>query len=106
MIEGIIIIIISLVVLFGAISTLRKLNKIEVNGEKTQGVIFDNETTNTTIEDATVTYPLVRFTTSNQEWITQKSSVSIIPGSYKKGDKVVIVYDRSSPTNFFIKSSS
>lgn len=106
MIEGIALVLISLFVLFAAIATMNKIKRIKAIGQKTEGIIFDKEASNTTVGDTTITYPIVRFLTLNKEWITQKSSVSIIPGFYKKGEKVTVVYNPSTPTDFFIQSSN
>jgi cell shape-determining protein MreD len=104
MIPAIALIILSFVVILIAIITLTKYKKISATGIEAEGVIFDMESSSTS-SDATVTYPIIRFLTEKNEWITQKASVSIIPGSYKKGQTITVVYLKDNPTAFFIKSN-
>ena len=104
MIQVILLIALALIVILFAIITWRKYKNISATGTEAEGIIFDMESS-TTANDATVTYPIVRFLTDKNEWITQKASVSLIPGSYKKGQPVTIVYLKDKPTEFFIKSN-
>ncbi len=103
MIQGVVLIILSLAVILIAIIALSKYKKISAIGIEADGIIFDIESSPTT-GDSTITFPIVRFVTERNEWITQKASVSIIPYSYKKGQPVTIVYLKDKPTDFFIKS--
>ena len=48
-------------------------------------------------------YPVVKFLTPENEWITKPSKLSVIPGIYKKGKEVNIKYEINHPNNFFIK---
>lgn len=104
MLQVIILIIVSLVVILVAIINLGKYKKIAATGIQAEGIIFDIESSTTTNNTA-VTYPIVRFLTEQNEWITQKASVSLVPGSYKKGQPVTVVYLKDKPTEFFIKSN-
>lgn len=104
MIQGVLLIIISLAVIVIAIIALSKYKKISTNGIEADAIIFDIESSPTN-GDTTVTFPIVRFVTEKNEWITQKASVSIIPYSYKKGQSVVVVYSKDKPSDFFIKSN-
>ena len=103
MIQGVVLIILSLAVILIAINALLKYKKISAIGIEVDGIIFDIESSPTT-GDSTITFPIVRFVTEKNEWITQKASVSIIPYSYKKGQTVIVVYCKDKPTDFFIKS--
>ncbi len=104
MIQGVLLIIISLAVIVIAIIALSKYTKISTNGIEADAIIFDIEFSPTN-GDTTITFPIVRFVTEKNEWITQKASVSIIPYSYKKGQSVVVVYSKDKPSDFFIKSN-
>lgn len=105
MIEGIAVIILAVALLSVSIYMLRQYDQIEKNGLETEGVVFDMDSSNIS-DTATSIYPIVRFLTADQQWITQKSSVSLIPGSYKRGQKVTVIYHSDKPSAFFIKSNS
>ncbi len=105
MIEAIITIIIAVALLYVSVSTLQRYNQIAKNGQETEGVVFDINSSDN-LDTATINYPVVRFTTVNQQWITDKSPVSIIPGSYKKGQKITVIYRIENPSDFFIKSNN
>lgn len=76
----------------------KRMNKTFTNGYTTEGIIFDFD------QENNYNYPIVRFTTLQQEWITQKSKVSYFSGLLKKGQVVKIVYDPHSPEDFYIDS--
>ena len=82
MIQGVLLIILSVAVIFIAIIALSKYKKISAKGIEAEGVIFDIESSPTT-GDSTIIFPIVRFVTEKNEWITQKASVGIIFYSYK-----------------------
>ncbi|MEN9350635.1 MAG: hypothetical protein RL372_1613 [Bacteroidota bacterium] len=104
MIQGVLLIILSLAVILIAIIVFSKYKKISTNGIEADAIIFDIESSPTN-GDTTITFPIVRFVTEKNEWVTQKASVSIIPYSYKKGQSVVVVYSKDKPSDFFIKSN-
>lgn len=104
MIQGVLLIILSLAVILIAIIVFSKYKKISTNGIEADAIIFDIESSPTN-GDTTITFPIVRFVTEKNEWVTQKASVSIIPYSYKKGQNVVVVYSKDKPSDFFIKSN-
>lgn len=105
MIEGIVLIIIAIALLYVSIFTLQRYDRIVKNGQETEGVIFDISSSDN-LDTATISYPVVRFLTETQQWVTEKSPVSIIPGSYKKGQKITIIYCIEKPSDFFIKSNN
>lgn len=104
MIQAIVLIILSIVVIAFAIIAWGKYKKISAAGVEAEGIIFDTESSSDA-NDSTITYPIVRFLTQTNEWITQKASISILPGSYKKGQKITVVYLKDKPTDFFIRSN-
>ncbi|MCG2618195.1 DUF3592 domain-containing protein [Terrimonas sp. NA20] len=104
MIENIIPLIIGLVFLFIAIKTLRKHNKLKKTGITTEGVVYD------VLKEAdssfNFSYPIIRFTTLTQEWITETANIGTLPGFYKKGQKVTVIYDQNSPKEFTLDSKT
>ena len=104
MIQALALIILAITVIVIAIFTLNKYKKISATGVESEGIVFEIESSTTSINTTTLTYPIVRFLTRKNEWITQKASVSIVPSTYKKGQKIKVVYLEDKPTEFFIKS--
>lgn len=105
MIESITLIVIAIALFYVGISTLQRYNRIIKNGHETEGVIFDISSSDN-LDTATINYPVVRFLTETQQWVTEKSPVSIIPRGYKKGQKVTVIYSVEKPSDFFIKSNN
>lgn len=104
MIQALVLIALAITVIVIAIITLNKYKKISATGVEAEGIVFEVESSSSSVNTTTLTYPIVRFLTSKNEWITQKASVSIVPGTYKKGQKITVVYLEDKPTEFFIKS--
>jgi len=79
-----------------------KIKRIIKNGTKTTGIIFKNELEHLG-QDAEFYSPIVRFISSNGEWITQKcGDISTYLALYKEGDSVEIIYENDNPKNFII----
>jgi hypothetical protein len=97
-------IIVSVALLIDAYSFKRKIRKVLIKGIETEGIIFDIVEASTLNSQAR--YPIVRFVTEKLEWVTTEYNVSVTLGNYKKGQKVIIVYNPSSPAEFVIKSST
>jgi hypothetical protein len=98
MIETLILISLGLLLIIISFIALKRMNKTFTNGFTTEGIISHFDRKNN------YNYPVVRFTTLKQEWITQKSSLSYFPGLLKKGETVKVVYDPHDPGNFYIDS--
>ncbi|MBP7345360.1 MAG: hypothetical protein KA952_02375 [Sediminibacterium sp.] len=90
MIQALALIILAITVIVIAIFTLNKYKKISAIGVEAEGIIFEIESSSTSVNTTTLTYPIVRFLTRKNEWITQKASVSIVPSTYKKGQKIKV----------------
>lgn len=73
---------------------------MESKGIHVEGIIYDMEKS---IGTENVSYPIVRFLTLDNIWITQTSKVSSILGFPKKGDKVTVIYQKGDPHNFIVK---
>lgn len=98
MIETFILVVISVLLTMFALKMLNDTNKISKNGIKAEGIVFDNEVGN----QGYPTYPIIRFLTDKQEWITKASKIAVPPGIYKSGKTVGVIYDKLEPTNFVI----
>lgn len=103
MIQSIVMLLVALTVIGLSIGILIKIQKVRKSGIEADGIIFDLE--NTVSSDSTVSYPIVRFITEDNQWITQKATISAIPLIYKKGKKVTVIYQKEYPSNFYIKDT-
>ena len=101
MITIIILLVVSASVFFIGVFQLVQINKIAKTGSKSKGIIFDLEQSGTT-SNINATFPIVRFVTNNSEWITVTSKTGIVPGIYKKGAEVNIIYNKEQATECFI----
>lgn len=94
---------ISLFVILIAVKALITQKKIAMNGLEADGVIFELSQPGNANENSV--YPIVRFVTNTQIWITEKSKTGVVPGVYKIGKKVKVIYNKDSPEDFFINDS-
>ncbi len=72
-----------------------------LNGKRAQAVIFKN---NRKRGGEQMYYPVVRFKTETDVWITQELSIGYFPPK-KEGKKVEVLYDPEDPTQVEINSS-
>jgi len=54
--------------------------------------------------DSNTNYPVIRFVTTEKEWIIEEYSISTLPGFLKKGQKITVVYNPDNPREFIEKS--
>jgi len=101
--ESIFIVAISIALLYVAFKFRLSTKKIAKNGTQTEGVVFDIVASNNINSQAK--YPLIRFVTAKKEWITEQYNISTLPGLFKKGQKVIVVYNPDNPKEFFVKST-
>ncbi|WP_441708295.1 DUF3592 domain-containing protein [Fulvivirga maritima] len=47
-------------------------------------------------------YPVIHYTTDNDEVFIEKLSIGSNPPKYKKGDKIPIIYSAQNPQDFMI----
>ena len=82
--------------------TLRSANKNLIKpADKTEGVIVDfNDPPR---KNDTSKYPVVRFTTKENELFTLPVQDSYLPGRVKKGKKVTVLYNPDNPQEFAIQ---
>lgn len=63
------------------------------NGKKAKAVVFKNVK-----KQSYIYYPVVRFLTDEQEWITQELHIGYNP-PLDEGTKVTVLYDPDEPTH-------
>jgi hypothetical protein len=86
------------------LSLRRSNSKLLKTGKPSEGIVFDFVYSDNS--DSNVRYPIIRFVTSDQQWITEKYNFSGLPGSFKKGQKVNVLYNPDDPKEFIIKSNA
>lgn len=99
-----------LIILFGSaifiivgIILWRKGSHLLSNGKKAKAVIFKNNVKRSG-SDGDLYYPVVRFITDEQEWITQELSIGYSPAK-PEGTKLQVIYDPENPAIVEINSS-
>ena len=102
MTTGIILIVISLFIILMAVRILLDVRRISNHGWEAKGIIFNLEQSVGT--DNIISCPIVRFLTKEDNWITKPGKIGVIPGIYKKGKAVTVIYQNDNPNNFFIKN--
>lgn len=98
---GLVITIVSVIPLLIGIKFWQKGDYLTENGEKTEAIIFKNNFKWSS--DGGMYYPVVRFTTNENEWITQELSIGYRPAK-PEGIKLEVIYDPTEPTNVAINS--
>ncbi len=104
MIEYIIILAVGVVLVILALSLSQKQNNIKKTGITAEGIVYDllhDQSTSFNFR-----YPVIRFLTLTQEWITETANIGMFPGFYKKGQKVTVVYNQQNPKQFIIDSKT
>lgn len=99
----------------GIITTYIGWAKLNQAGEKSddmeeeEGIVFDIERTlmrgSTDNNMSKSDKLIIRFVTKDMQWITEKLEDGYIPGTFKKGEKLKIRYNKNNPTDFIIISS-
>ena len=82
----------------------RKGNHLLTNGKKANAIIFKNNYSGSGSSGGAY-YPVVRFLTDKQEWITQELNIGYSPAK-PEGTKLEVLYDPDDPTNVEINSSA
>jgi hypothetical protein len=81
----------------------QKGNHLLKNGKKAQAIVFSNNF-HASDNGGGVYYPVVRFLTDKQEWITQELNFGASPKK-REGTKLQVIYDPENPTNVQINST-
>jgi hypothetical protein len=82
----------------------QKGNHLLTTGKRAKAVIFKNNYSSGTAGNVGMYYPVVRFLTDKQEWITQELSIGYSLAK-KEGTKLEVIYDPDEPTNVEINST-
>jgi len=80
----------------------KKGNRLLVKGKKSEAIIFKNNYSPDS-EGGGVYYPVIRFLTDKQEWITKELSIGYFPPK-RVGKKFEVIYDPNNPTDVEINS--
>ena len=75
-------------------------DSLVATGKSAEGIVFD------TITDSGpdgMTWPIIRFTTEKQEWITEKANITT-PDLLKQGKTVTVFYNPEDPKEFIVQS--
>lgn len=80
---------------------LQKGSYLLKNGKKAKAIIFKNN--KKSIRTTIIYYPVVRFLTDKQVWITQELSTGSNPEK-REGTSVEVIYDPDEPNNVEINS--
>lgn len=99
-----VIVFISLGCLVIGVKFWQKGNLLIAEGITASATIYKNNLKHGTGSGRGSYFPVVRFLTENQEWITQELSIGHNP-PMKVGRKVVVIYDPEDPTKVDIKST-
>jgi Protein of unknown function (DUF3592) len=103
MIGELIVFVVSIIFLMIGISQWKKGNHLMRHGRKATAIIFENKKDNSGT-DGPMYYPVVRFQTDKQEWVTRELSVGYSTPE-KVGTKIKIIYDPEDPTSFETNST-
>lgn len=88
-------------ILFGVHLWL-KGNHLVLHGEKTEGFVFANVYKGDPLKNSRgVYFPVVRFVTKQDEWITKQYEIGYNP-PLKEGKKLKIIYDPEDPEYYQI----
>jgi hypothetical protein len=102
MIESLIILIVGIMMVVVALSLSHTKKGIKRNGLNCEGMVFDfSYDPNSSFK---IRYPIIRFVTHKQEWITELANIGFSFGLYKKGQKVSVTYNPENPKEFIINS--
>jgi hypothetical protein len=100
--EEIIILVLSAFFIFMGVHFWQKSNHLLAKGKKANAIIFKNNYKNSS--DTGMYYPVVRFLTDKQEWITQELQIGYNPAK-KEGTKLEVIYDPNDPATVEINST-
>lgn len=93
-----------MVVTIAGILLWQKGAQLLASGKKAKAIIFKNNYSRSNGGHSGVYYPVVRFLTDQQEWITQELSIGYYPAK-KEGTELEVIYDPEDPTQVEINSA-
>lgn len=77
----------------------RKVKRLNSNGIEVEGIVFNIE-----MSDGSER-PVIRFLTTEELWITEAYHIGTLPASFKRGQKVKVVYNPEDPKDFILRSN-
>ena len=81
----------------------RKRQRLLSGGVAVEGVVFDIASSiNNGSSNSTSNYPVIRFVTLEEEWITQTYNTSYPEFILKRGQKVEVFYNPDKPSDFIL----
>jgi hypothetical protein len=92
----------ALIFLIVGIKAFQKRYYILVNGKKVIAIIFKNEYESS--KSGGHYFPVVRFQTDKEEWITQKLNVGYSTALHE-GNDIKIIYNPHKPTEVYLNSA-
>lgn len=98
-----IIVIISAAFIIISVKLRQKGNHLLLNGKRAKAIVFKNNQ-QLLGQSSGMYYPVVRFLTDKQEWITQELNVGYSP-PLPEGKQLEVIYDSDDPTTVEINSS-
>jgi hypothetical protein len=87
----------------GAIMRDRRVRLLKT-GIKIEGTVFriDYEPRSQSNNSSGQYYPIIRYVTTEGEWITQKHNLGSNPSAFTEGESVTVFYDPKSPSTFIL----
>ena len=102
MIELLIPLFIGTVLIWLSIKNQSKYKQLLNSGERSEGIVFDLGKNKNS--DSNAQYPIIRFLTKKEVWITKRVDLGISFSTYKQGDKVSVIYNPEKPEEFMLES--
>lgn len=100
---GLIVLVFSTIFIAVGVYLWQRGSYLLAKGKIADAVVFSNHA-EVNSEYGTVYYPVVRFLTFKQEWITQQLKIGYSPAK-PVGSKLQVIYDPNDPTTVEINSS-
>lgn len=94
----------ALLTILGAIWNDRHKRLLK-KGIKVEGVVFSVEVTVSGSSLTKTYYPVIRYLTLQNEWITKRYNIGSKPSLYKEGDKVIVIYDPTDTSVFTLNDT-
>lgn len=97
-IEEVVGLLIGILIFIAGMRLRQKRQQLINNGRRVKATVYDIEQD----DDGSLYYPVVRFITVNDEWITKRYQIGRPYGTYTQGKLVTVIYSKTDPNNFVI----
>lgn len=85
------------------IGKLNERRKLLKTGAKVDGVVFSvEEEWGVGTRRSRLYYPVIRYVTAENEWVTKRYEIGTNPSAYNEGDRVKVIYDKADIEHFII----